>query len=87
MLVYTDVLGQPIGPIFRGQMQGVDFDIRQLIVAVNAVLQCADVRDVSGSMLRCVDCETECFGNFDGIAFEFIKERVFCVRGFCGQFI
>jgi len=55
MLVYTDVLGQPVGPIFRGQVQGVDFDIRQLIVAVNAVLQCADVRDVSGSMLRCVD--------------------------------
>jgi len=56
MLVYTDVSGQTIGPIFRGQNAGLDFDIRQLIIAVSAVRQCADVRHVFGSMLRCVDC-------------------------------
>jgi hypothetical protein len=56
MLVYTDVSGQTIGPILRGQNAGLDFDIRQLIVAVNAVRQCADVRRVSGSVLRYVDC-------------------------------
>jgi len=56
MLVYTDVSGQPIGPISGSQNAGLDFDIGRLVVAVSAVRQCADVRHVSGSMFRCVDC-------------------------------